>query len=123
MGKSLTEVAKKIISESTAGGYPSVDSMGAGHPDRDAKAMNSNRATLRPNSKGAEGAFSNPGAIPAKASFQTIADAPRSPGEGSDVGAAAAGGNTKDKSIKGAGTSGGDAKPFAEARVLFHLRK
>ena len=77
MGKSLTEVAKQIISE---GAYPSVDPMGAGSPDRDAQAMNPNRATLRPNSKGAEAPFSNPGAMPAKTGFQTVADAPKAPG-------------------------------------------
>jgi AcrR family transcriptional regulator len=113
MGKSLTEVAKQIISEGSAvGGYPSVDPMGAGHPDRDARAMNPNRATLRPNSKGAEAPFSNPGAMSAKTGFETIADAPKAPGEGSNVGAAASGGQKKDTTIKGA-NAGGDSKPFA----------
>jgi AcrR family transcriptional regulator len=112
MGKSLTDVAKAILSEGATGGYPSVDSMGAGSPDRDATATNPNRATLRPNSRGAEGTFSNPGAMPAQQGFQTVADAPKSPGEGSNVGAAASGGQKKDKTIKGS-NSGGDAKAFA----------
>jgi AcrR family transcriptional regulator len=114
MGKSLTDVAKAILSEGATGGYTSVDSMGAGSPDRDATATNPNRATLRPNSKGAEGTFSNPGAMPAQQGFQTVADAPKAPGEGSNVGAAASGGQKKDKTIKGA-NSGGDAKAFANA--------
>ena len=112
MGKSLTDVAKKILSEGATGGYPSVDSMGAGSPDRDATATNPNRATLRPNSRGAEGRFANPNAAPATLGYDTIADAPKAPGEGDNVGAAAAGGQKKDKTIKGA-NSGGDAKAFA----------
>jgi AcrR family transcriptional regulator len=112
MGKSLTDVAKAILSEGATGGYPSVDSMGAGSPDRDATATNPNRATLRPNSKGAEGRFANPNAAPATLGYDTIADAPKAPGEGSNVGAAASGGQKKDKTIKGS-NSGGDAKAFA----------
>ena len=59
MGKSLTETAKMILSE---GGIPSVGPMDAGHPDRDAKNITPNKATLRPGSKSLEGRFTNPGA-------------------------------------------------------------
>jgi AcrR family transcriptional regulator len=50
--------------------------------------------------------------MPAQQGFQTVADAPKAPGEGSNVGAAASGGQKKDKTIKGS-NSGGDAKAFA----------
>lgn len=53
MSKSLTEVAKAILMNE------SNDSA----PDRGAKSMTPNAATLRPGSRGAEGRFSNPGAI------------------------------------------------------------
>lgn len=52
-GKSLTEIAKQILQESND---PT--------PDRDAKAMNPNMATLRPGSRGAEGRIVNPGSMP-----------------------------------------------------------
>lgn len=59
MGKSLTETAKSILMKEN---YPSVDPMGAGHPDRDAKSLTPSKASLAPNSKGAEGQIVNPGA-------------------------------------------------------------
>ena len=59
MGKSLTETAKAILMQEN---YPSVDPMGAGHPDRDAQSTTVNKATLRPNAKAVEGQIVNPGA-------------------------------------------------------------
>lgn len=54
MGKSLTETAKAILMKES--NDPT--------PDRDAKKSNPNMATLRPNSKGAEGRFATPGSTP-----------------------------------------------------------
>jgi AcrR family transcriptional regulator len=76
MGKSLTEVAKAILMNE------SNDSA----PDRDAKSSNPNMATLKP-SGGAKG-----GIEPSPMSNQAamVADAPKKPGEGDNVGAKAA---------------------------------
>lgn len=71
MGKSLTEVARQIISE---GSYPSVDPMGAGSPDRGATTKTVNSATLRPNSKSAEGSFSNPNSTAPSAPNNSVQD-------------------------------------------------
>jgi len=62
MGKSLTETAKSILMKE--GMIPSVSPMDAGHPDRGAKQMTPNMATLRPGSRGTEGRFANPGSMP-----------------------------------------------------------
>ena len=105
MSKSLTETAKAILMKES--NDPT--------PDRGAKTMNPNSATLRPGSRSVDGVFANPGAIPAQTGYQTVADAPKSPGEGSNFGAAAAGGQKKDKTVKGAGTAGGDSKSFSNA--------
>ena len=105
MGKSLTETAKAILMKES--NDPT--------PDRGAKTMNPNNATLRPGSRSVDGVFANPGAIPAQTGYQTVADAPKSPGEGSNFGAAAAGGQKKDKTVKGAGTAGGESKSFSNA--------
>jgi hypothetical protein len=105
MGKSLTETAKAILMKES--NDPT--------PDRGAKAMNPNSATLRPGSRSVDGVFANPGAIPAQTGYQTVAVAPMSPDEGSNFGAAAAGGQKKDKTVKGAGTAGGDSKSFSNA--------
>jgi hypothetical protein len=72
MSKSLTEAAKAVLMGEE--NYPSVDSMGAGHPDRDAKSMTSNAATLKPNSKGSEGRFSNPNATEPEAPENGVQD-------------------------------------------------
>jgi len=72
MSKSLTEAAKSVLMGEE--NYPSVDSMGAGHPDRDAKSMTSNAATLKPNSKGSEGRFSNPNATEPEAPDNSVQD-------------------------------------------------
>lgn len=105
MSKSLTETAKAILMKES--NDPT--------PDRDAKAMNPNSATLRPGSRSVDGVMANPGAIPAQTGYQTVAVAPMSPGEGSNFGAAAAGGQKKDKTVKGAGTAGGDSRSFSNA--------
>ena len=105
MGKSLTETAKAILMKES--NDPT--------PDRGAKAMNPNSATLRPGSRSVDSVMANPGAIPAQTGYQTVAVAPMSPGEGSNFGAAAAGGQKKDKTVKGAGTAGGDSRSFSNA--------
>ena len=105
MGKSLTETAKAILMKES--NDPT--------PDRGAKTMNPNSATLRPGSRSVDSVMANPGAIPAQTGYQTVAVAPMSPGEGSNFGAAAAGGQKKDKTVKGAGTAGGDSRSFSNA--------
>lgn len=60
MGKSLTETAKAILMKEE-GAYPSVSSMGAGHPDRDAKMMTSAKSSLKPNAGYVDGQIVNPG--------------------------------------------------------------
>ena len=83
MGKSLTEIAKAVLMKE------SNDSA----PDRDAKSSNPNMATLSPGSKSVEpNPMSNDATL--------VADAPKKPGEGENVGAKAAGGQKKDTSIK-----------------------
>ena len=73
MGKSLTEVAKGILMNE-----------------------NSNQATLKPNGGAVGGAESDP-----KSNEATlVADAPKKPGEGENVGAKAAAGQSKDTSVK-----------------------
>jgi hypothetical protein len=72
MGKSLTEVAKAILMNE------SNDSA----PDAGAKSTNPNMATLKPKSK-----VSEPSPMSNDASL--VADAPKKPGEGSNVGASA----------------------------------
>lgn len=76
MGKSLTEVAKAILMNE------SNDSM----PDRDAKSSNPNKATLKPGG-GAKGGVEP---SPMSNDATMVADAPKKPGEGDNVGAKAA---------------------------------
>jgi len=76
MGKSLTEVAKAILMNE------SNDSA----PDRDAKSSNPNMATLKP-SGGSKGGVEP---SPMKNDATMVADAPKKPGEGDNVGAKAA---------------------------------
>lgn len=73
MGKSLTEVAKAILMNE------SNDSA----PDAGAKSSNPNMATLKPKSKVSE-------PDPKSNEATLVADAPKKPGEGSNVGASAA---------------------------------
>lgn len=76
MGKSLTEVAKAILMNE------SNDSA----PDRDAKSSNPNMATLKPSG----GAKSGVEPSPMSNQATLVADAPKKPGEGDNVGAKAA---------------------------------
>ena len=71
MGKSLTEVAKQIITE---GAYPSVTPDQNGTFDRDAKLSTTAKSSLRPNSGYKEGTFSNPGATPPNAPMNSVQD-------------------------------------------------
>lgn len=103
MGKSLAETARAILQESNDAS-----------PDRDAKNSNPNMATLRPGSKSPEGVFANPGAMPAKYGYEHVADAPKAPGEGENVGAAASKGQKKDTTVKGAEKAGEKSKKQAE---------
>jgi hypothetical protein len=103
MGKSLTNLAKQIISESND---PT--------PDRDAKKMTPNAATLRPNSKGAEGRVVNPGSTPPVGGAQDLGSAPVAPGEGDNFGAKAASGQKKDTTVKGSTNPAEKSKQQAE---------
>lgn len=76
MGKSLTEVAKAILMNE------SNDSM----PDRDATSSNPNKATLKPGG-GAKGGVEP---SPMSNDATMVADAPKRPGEGDNVGAKSA---------------------------------
>ena len=105
MGKSLTELAKQILTESDD---PT--------PDRDAKKMTPNAATLRPGSKGAEGRFANPGSNAPAGGAEDLGSAPIAPGEGENFGAKAAGGQKKDTTIKGS-TSPAE-KPTQQADIM-----
>ena len=71
MGKSLTEVAKRIITE---GAYPSVTPDQNGTFDRDAKLSTTAKSSLRPNSGYKEGTFSNPGATAPNAPMNSVED-------------------------------------------------
>jgi hypothetical protein len=71
MGKSLTDVAKKIITE---GAYPSVMPDQNGTFDRDAKTMTTSKSSLRPASGYKEGTFSNPRATPPNAPMNGVED-------------------------------------------------
>lgn len=83
MGKSLTEVAKAVLMNES--NDPS--------PDRDAKLMTPNKSSLRP---GAGLMEPNPMSNEA----EMIADAPKKPGEGDNVGAKAASRQKKDTTVK-----------------------
>lgn len=83
MGKSLTEVAKGIL----------MNESNDPTPDAGAKSTNPNMATLRPGSRLME-------PNPMGNSAEMIADAPKSPGEGDNVGARAAMRQKKDTTVK-----------------------
>lgn len=101
MGKSLTEVAKAILMNE------SNDSA----PDRGAKSSNPNMATLKP-SGGSKG-----GVEPSPMSNQAtlVADAPKKPGEGENVGAKAA---TMKQDTSQASPSRKGAVPAAKPETL-----
>lgn len=105
MGKSLTQLAKQILTESDD---PT--------PDRDAKKMTPNAATLRPGSRGAEGRIANPGSTPPVGGAEDLGSAPVAPGEGENFGAKASGGQKKDTTIKGS-TSPAE-KPTQQADIM-----
>lgn len=95
MGKSLTEVAKKILSESNDAA-----------PDRDAKKMTPNSGTLRPGSKGPEGVMSNPNSM-----------APQAPMNGvQDLGPALVSQGDVPPSAKAAGKIGKDTSAASQSR-------
>lgn len=105
MGKSLTDLAKQIITESNDA-----------TPDRDAKKSTPNAATLRPNSKGAEGRFSTPGSTPPATGAQDLGSAPVTVGAGENLGAKASGALKKDTTVKGSTTPA--EKPKKQAEVM-----
>ena len=110
MAKSLTETAKAILMKE--GAIPSV-SMSDSNPDRDAKATNPNRATLKPMSKGAEGRFSNPGAMAPSAPDNQVQDLGPALVKQGDVppsakAASALGKDTSRSSQSGSGRSDGE---------------
>lgn len=113
MGKSLTETAKAILMNE--GAVPSVSSSDS-NPDRDATASNPNMASLRPNSKGAEGRITNPGSKAPVGGASVTVEQPKKPGEGENVGAKVSGSLKKDTSIKGANTAG--EKPKKQAEIM-----
>ena len=83
MGKSLTEIAKAVLMKE------SNDST----PDAGAKSSNPNMATLSPKSKVSE-------PDPKSNEATLVADAPKKPGEGENVGAKAASNQKKETSVK-----------------------
>jgi len=100
MGKSLTETAKAILMKE--GMIPSVSPMDAGDPDRGAKSMTPNMATLRPNSRGAEGRLVNPGSMPPVGDADDLGgQTPESGAPTDNLGARAAGKTKKDSSRSG----------------------
>lgn len=105
MGKSLTDLAKQIITESNDA-----------TPDRDAKKMTPNAATLRPGSRGAEGRFGNPGSNTPDTDVDIVADAPTMVGQGNNVGADASGKLKKDTTIKG--STNPAEKPTQQADIM-----
>lgn len=118
MGKSLTDVAKSILQE---GSIPSVSSS-QNNPDRDATSSNPNMASLRPSSKGAEGRFSNPGAMSPSApdnEIQDLGPALVSPMGNSPVAKAvnAAKKDTSASSQSRKGTQSGETKQVMEEDV------
>jgi hypothetical protein len=100
MGKSLTETAKAILMKE--GMIPSVSPMDAGDPDRGAKSMTPNMATLRPGSRGAEGPIVNPGSMPPTGEQEDLGgQTPTSGAPVDNLGARAAGKTKKDSSRSG----------------------
>lgn len=71
MGKSLTEVAKSILTE---GAYPSVTPDMHGKFDRDAKSTTTAKSSLRPAAGYKEGQFSNPGSVKPTAPDNSVED-------------------------------------------------
>lgn len=81
------------------GMIPSVSPMDAGDPDREAQAMNPNRATLRPGSRYSEGPIVNPGSTPPAGEEEDLGGQTPTSGMPMDnLGARAAGKLSRDKS-------------------------
>lgn len=112
MGKSLTDVAKSILQE---GSIPSI-SQSQNNPDRDATSSNPNIATLRPGSKGAEGKFSNPGAMVPSAPNNGVEDLGPALVNNTDIPPAAKAAGKVSKDTSGSsqsrkGSQSGETKP------------
>jgi len=95
-GKSLTEIAKGILMKES--NDPT--------PDRDAKIMNPNMATLHPGSKAVEGPFANPGSM-----------APNGMGETEDLGPALVNNTDVPPSAKASAKMGKDNSRSAQSAV------
>lgn len=95
-GKSLTEIAKGILMKES--NDPT--------PDRDAKSMNPNMATLHPGSKAVEGPFANPGSM-----------APNGMGETEDLGPALVNNTDVPPSAKASAKMGKDNSRSAQSAV------
>lgn len=95
-GKSLTEIAKGILMKES--NDPT--------PDRDAKSMNPNMATLHPGSRAVEGPFANPGSM-----------APNGMGETEDLGPALVNNTDVPPSAKASAKMGKDNSRSAQSAV------
>lgn len=95
-GKSITEIAKEILMKES--NDPT--------PDRDAKSMNPNMATLHPGSKAVEGPFANPGSM-----------APNGMGETEDLGPALVNNTDVPPSAKASAKMGKDNSRSAQSAV------
>jgi hypothetical protein len=103
MGKSLTEVAKKILSE---GAYPSVTPDMLGKFDRDAHSMTTAKSSLKPNAGYNEKQFSNPGSMAPTAPDNSV----------EDLGAALVNNTDTPPSAKAAGKMGKDTSGSSQSR-------
>lgn len=95
-GKSITEIAKEILMKES--NDPT--------PDRDAKSMNPNMATLHPGSRAVEGPFANPGSM-----------APNGMGETEDLGPALVNNTDVPPSAKASAKMGKDNSRSAQSAV------
>ena len=103
MGKSLTEVAKKILSE---GAYPSVTPDMHGKFDRDAQSTTTAKSSLKPNAGYSEKQFSNPGSMAPTAPDNSV----------EDLGAALVKNTDTPPSAKAAGKMGKDTSGSSQSR-------
>lgn len=124
--KTLAEAAREVLESGqtlTEGGLPNIGPITGGvsnpNPVDPSTVSTRNAKTLRPSGGSnvkPEGVFGNPGGgqpgdFP---NAPEIGAAPLSPGQGSNLGAAAAGGKKRDKSIKGAGNNEESMKHLEE---------
>jgi hypothetical protein len=114
--KTLAEAAREVLEGSTLneGGIPNIGPITGGvsnpNPVDNSTVSTRNAKTLRPaggSNQKPEGVFGNPGgAQPGEfPNPPEIGAAPVKPGDGSNLGAAAAGGKKRDKSVKGSGSN------------------